>query len=242
LGLSKELFQFVSRRDKDDPHTTTWIADASHAELNEFSHKSTLYMNETMDLYDQQYAGRVMSLFEVLEQRGLWNPERLDPEERKNVQDPGTPYDLRVIARHLSRIGHRLDGSMGQSGDEEHQAEIGQSADETEPAERLLTMERSQTYPEDLKRRCRELAEDLRQFLEDHQGKDRDEVMRLYHRDLGDRNLADEAGVLLAQLEEHELYPPRGHKGYQISANRYPRSPMAINDLATVLGRIGRQP
>jgi hypothetical protein len=106
----------------------------------------------------------------------------------------------------------------------------------------VLTVEQSQTYVEDLKRRCRQLAEDLRQFLEDHHGKGRDEIMRLYRRDLGDRNLADEASVLLEQLEDHELYPPRGHKGYQISANRYPRSPMAINDLATVLGRIGRQP
>jgi hypothetical protein len=241
LELSSELFQFVSERDKEDPVHTQWIADASDAELDEFSRQSSQYMNETMHLYDQQYAGRVMSLFELLEQRKLWNPEKLGLEERRRIQDPGTPHDIRDIARHLSRIGHLLDRNLDQSDYAGHQTENKQSKAETEPPKERSTCGLGHLNDEDLKRRCREMAEDLRQFLEDHRGKDRDEIMRLYRRNLGDRNLADEASVLLEDLEEHELYPPKNLKGYQIAANRYPRSPTAINDLATILGRIGRK-
>jgi hypothetical protein len=198
-------------------------------------------MNETMHLYDQQYAGRVMSLFEILEQRGLWYPENLSSEERKRIQDPGTPYDIRAIARNLSRIGHRLDEGLSQWNNEEHQTENGQTSSEMEPPTEKLTSEERESHIDDLRRRCRELAEDLRQFLEDHQGKDRDEIMRLYRRNVGNRNFADEASVLLEELEEYGLYPPKNLKSFEISANAYPRSPMAINRLATTLGTIGRR-
>jgi hypothetical protein len=241
LELSSELFQFVSERDKEDPMHTQWIANASDAELNEFSRQSTQYMNETMHLYDQQYAGRVMSLFELLEQRKLWNPEKLGLEVRRRIQDPGTPHNIRDIARHLSRIGHQLDRNLDQADYAGHQMENKQSKAEAEPPKERFTTGGGPLNDEDLKRRCREMAEDLRQFLEDHQGKDRDEIMRVYRRNLGDRNLADEASVLLEDLEEHELYPPNNLKGYQIAANHYPRSPTAINNLATILGRIGRK-
>jgi hypothetical protein len=138
LGLSEELFRFVGERDKGDPNSTTWIADASNAELHEYSHKSVQYMNETMHLYDQKYAGRVMSLFEILEQRGLWYPKNLSSEERKGIRDPGTPYDIRAIARHLSRIGHCLDEALSQWNNEEHQTEDGQTSSEMEPPQRSL--------------------------------------------------------------------------------------------------------
>jgi hypothetical protein len=236
IKLSEELFQFVSRRDKDDPHNTTWIADANDAELNEYSHKSTQYINETMDRYDQQYAGRVMSLFEALEHRGLWNPERLDPEERKHVQDPGTPYDIRKIARQLSRVGHKLDGSLGRSDYEMQRAENEGSGTEAEVVSEVLADEKGWEHTEDLKRRCRELADELRQFLEDNENLDKEQTMRLYNRRLGDK-----ASALLQELEEHGLYPPRNLKSYQLAANAKPLSPFAIRNLAKTLGTIGHK-
>ncbi len=232
IDLSNQLFRFLKERSNYDPQNTTWLVDATDQQLNEFSHESTRYMSETINLFDERFAGPVMTLLNALKQRGWWNPEELNPEERERIRDPGTPYDVRDIARHLSRIGHTLDGISDPLEVPANRAQNEQSNAEAE----------SQTYVEDLKRRCRELAEDLRQFLEDHKGENRDEIARVYRRDLGDRNLADEASVLLEQLEERGLYPPKNHKGYQIGANRYPRSPTAINDLAMVLGRIGRQP
>jgi hypothetical protein len=61
----------------------------------------------------------------------------------------------------------------------------------------------------DIMQRCRDLADDLRQFLEDNAGKGRDETARLYHRQLGDR-----AGALLEELEERGLYPPQNLKSF----------------------------
>ena len=114
LELSKQLFRFLEERRENDPQSTTWLAGATDEELNKYSHASTLYMNETMVLYDEQYAGAVMALFNALEQRRWWKPEELDPEERKRLENPGTPYDIRDIARRLSTIGHRLDKGTGE--------------------------------------------------------------------------------------------------------------------------------
>jgi hypothetical protein len=108
LKLSEKLFQFLDDRAENDPQSTKWLVGASDAELNELSQRSIQYMKETMNLYDQQYAGQVMALFEALEHRGWWNLEELDPEERKRIKNPGTPYDIRDIARRLSAIGHRI--------------------------------------------------------------------------------------------------------------------------------------
>jgi hypothetical protein len=236
IALSQELFTFVSERDKEDPVSTTWIADADDAELNEYSHKSSQYMSETMDLYDQQYSGRVMSLFEALEHRGLWNPERLDPEERKHVQDPGTPYDIRKIARQLSRVGHKLDAALSQSDYEINRAENEGSGTEAELTNEGLVDEKGREHIEDLKRCCRELADELRQFLEDNENFDKEQTMRLYN-----RRLADKASALLEELEEQGLYPPPNLKSYQLAANAKPLSPFAIRNLARTLGIIGHK-
>ena len=53
---------------------------------------------ETMDLYDQQFAGLVMALFDALESR-KW----VESEERENFQ-PGSPPEIRDVARRLSTI------------------------------------------------------------------------------------------------------------------------------------------
>lgn len=89
---------------------------------------------------------------------------------------------------------------------------------------------------EDLKRRCRELADELRQFLEDNESLDEEQTMRLYNRRLGDK-----ASALLEELEEHSLYPPPNQKSYQLAANAKPLSPFAIRNLAGTLGTIGHR-
>lgn len=86
---------------------------------------------------------------------------------------------------------------------------------------------------EALRRRCRELADELRQFLEDNENLDEEQTMRLYNRRLGDK-----AGALLEELEEHGLYPPENLKGYRLAANAKPLSPFAIRNLASTLGTI----
>jgi hypothetical protein len=224
IKLSEELFQLVDGRDKNDPVSTTWIADANHAELDKFTQRSMQYMDETMRLYDQQYAGRVMSLFEALEQRGLWNSDSLDSEQRKRVQDPGTPADIRAIARQFSRVWHKLDASLDRPDAN------------AKPANEVPAKKVSQASIEDLKRRCRELADELRQFLEDNENLDKQQTMRMYHRSLGDK-----ASALLEELEEHDLYPPGNLKSYQLAANAKPLSPFAIRNLAKTLGTIGHK-
>jgi hypothetical protein len=52
-------------------------------------------------------------------------------------------------------------------------------------ASQLAQQVQGETYEEYLRRLCRELAEELRQFLEDHELQDEDEVMRRYRRSLG---------------------------------------------------------
>jgi hypothetical protein len=224
IKLSEELFQFVDGRDKNDPVSTTWIADTNDAQLNEFSQRSMQYMDETMRLYDQQYAGRVMSLLEALEQRRLWNPDKLDSEQRKRVQDPRTPDDIRTIARQLSRVGHKLDANL-------HRPDA-----DAEPTNEVPVKKVSQASIEDLKRRCRELADELRQFSDDNENLDEKQTMWLYNRGLGDK-----ASALLEELEEHDLYPPGNLKSYQLAANAKPLSPFAIRNLAKTLGTIGHK-
>lgn len=89
---------------------------------------------------------------------------------------------------------------------------------------------------EELKRDCRQMADDLRRFLKDNNGRSEDEVIELYR----DR-LLYKVSALLEELEEGGLYPPENLKGYEITANAYPHSPMAIERLAKTLGTIGHK-
>jgi hypothetical protein len=91
---------------------------------------------------------------------------------------------------------------------------------------------------EDLKRRSRELADEIRQFLEDSEseGLDKEEIMKLYRRSLGDK-----ASALLEELEEHNLYPPKNLQSFEIAANANPLSPFAIGNLAKTLGTTGHR-
>jgi hypothetical protein len=95
---------------------------------------------------------------------------------------------------------------------------------------------REEAYDEDLRQRCREIADDLRQFLEDHASEDKDELVRQYHRYLGDR-----ASALLEELEKRGMYPPETLKSFELAANAHPRSPLAISRLAKTLGIIGHK-
>jgi hypothetical protein len=240
LDKSKELFQFSTERDSKDPTRTTWLADAgisgndpgSKKRLNEHSQKGMNHFYETMDLYDQQFAGPVMALFDDLAGHG-----RVDPKEREKFQ-PEAPSEIRDIARRLSAIGHRMGKSMDQSGDEVLQEENEQLKVEIEsPEEAAPSQEERKSRYEDLKQRCRGLADELRQFLEDHEkGTNEEEIMRLYR-----RQLLDKASALLEELEEQDLYPPKHLKSFELDANAYPRSPMAINRLAKTLGTIGHR-
>jgi hypothetical protein len=56
---------------------------------------------------------------------------------------------------------------------------------------------------EELRWRSRELADELRQFLEDNENLNEEQIMKLYNRSLGDK-----ASALLEELEERDLYPP----------------------------------
>jgi hypothetical protein len=74
-------------------------------------------------------------------------------------------------------------------------------------------------------------------FLEDHERTlAKDDLMKLYHRSLG-----DEASALLQELEERGLYPLEKLKSYELAANAHPHSPLAIRRLAKTLGTIGHR-
>ncbi|QIN82808.1 hypothetical protein GBA63_09200 [Rubrobacter tropicus] len=89
---------------------------------------------------------------------------------------------------------------------------------------------------EELKRDSRQMADDLRRFLKDNSGRSESEVMELYR----DR-LLYKVAALLEELEEQGLYPPEKLESFEISANAYPRSPMAIEHLAATLGTLGHR-
>lgn len=96
---------------------------------------------------------------------------------------------------------------------------------------------RAGTSDDALRRRCRELADELRQFLEDNEKDlDEDDLVLLYNRRLGDKTSA-----LLEELEEHGLYPAQKLKSYQLAANAKPLSPFAIRNLAGTLVTIGHK-
>lgn len=87
-----------------------------------------------------------------------------------------------------------------------------------------------------LKRRCREVADDLRQFLEDYGDRDEDVTMNVY-----DRRLGDKVSALIEELEAHGLYPPNNLASYERRANARPLSPFAVGRLAKTLGTIGQK-
>jgi septal ring factor EnvC (AmiA/AmiB activator) len=87
-----------------------------------------------------------------------------------------------------------------------------------------------------LKRECRDMAAYLRWFLKDHGQQTEDQIVDLYH-----ERYQDKVSDLLEQLERQGLYPPEDRKDFQISADKFPRSPMAIRNLAGTLGRIGHE-
>lgn len=97
-----------------------------------------------------------------------------------------------------------------------------------------IAQQQEQPDREELKRDCRQMADDLRRFLKDNGGRSENEVMELYR----DR-LLYKVSALLEELEEHSLYPPKNLQSFEIAANSYPRSPMAIERLAKTLGTIG---
>ena len=86
-----------------------------------------------------------------------------------------------------------------------------------------------------LKRECRDMAAYLRWFLKDHEQETEDKILDLYR-----ERYLDKVSVLLQQLEQRGLYPPDHRKSFQIDADKFPRSPMAIRNLAGVLGSIGQ--
>jgi hypothetical protein len=87
-----------------------------------------------------------------------------------------------------------------------------------------------------LKRECRDMAAYLRWFLKDHGQEPEDQIVDLYR-----ERYQDKVAVLLEQLERQDLYPPEDRKSFQIAADKFPRSPMAIRNLAGTLGSIGQQ-
>jgi hypothetical protein len=87
-----------------------------------------------------------------------------------------------------------------------------------------------------LKRECRDMAAYLRWFLKDHEHKTDDEIVDLYR-----ERYQDKVAVLLQQLERQDLYPPEDRKSFQVAADKFPRSPMAIRNLAGTLGSIGQE-
>lgn len=228
-GLSEELSRFLDERLQEDPqHTmlprlgTRDTGPDSQGHLNEVTQAMIRYDSETMRIYRQRdFPGKVRALREDLKARGWWNP---DEQDKEKLEDPVHWRDIQFIAEYLSSIEHR-------AGNEASRVEV------ESPGEKRGN-EGDWSHSEDLKRRCRELAEEIRQFLEDCESKglDEDQIMNLYRRRLGDK-----ANALLEELEENDQYPPKKLKSYEISANAYPRSLMAINRLANTLGTIGHR-
>jgi len=227
--LSEELSGFLDERAQEDPQNTmlsrlgardTHPDDQSH--LNEVTQAMIRYDSETMRLYRQRhFPSKVRALREGLKKRGWWNP---DEQEREKLEDPVHWRDIQLIAEYLGAIGHG-------AGNEPSKVEVESPKEKRDNGE-------DRSHGEDLKRRCRELADEIRQFLEDCESKglNEDQIMKLYRRRLGDK-----ASALLEELEENGLYPPKKLKSFEISANAYPRSPMAINRLANTLGTIGHR-
>ena len=87
-----------------------------------------------------------------------------------------------------------------------------------------------------LKRECRDMAAFLRWFLKDHGQETEDEILDMYR-----ERYQDKVSVLLQQLERQGLYPPEDRQSFQITADKFPRSPMAIRNVAGTLGSIGQE-
>ncbi len=152
--LSNRLFRFAQERDeKAPPEAPLQISGGFWDAIKEGisdpkTQERTNYDSETRRHYSEQYGGDVGALLDALERDALERREWLDPEERKRHEDeianefmsPTPP--IRQLAQRLAAIGRRLNGSTDLPND--------------------------QLSDEDLKERCRELAEDLHQFLEDY--------------------------------------------------------------------------
>lgn len=93
----------------------------------------------------------------------------------------------------------------------------------------------------ELRQDSRQMASDLRQFLKDNSDRPEDQIIRPEDQimELYRKRLLDKVSALLEELEENGLYPPPKRQSFEIAADKYPRSPMAINNLAKTLGTIG---
>jgi hypothetical protein len=89
---------------------------------------------------------------------------------------------------------------------------------------------------ESLKRRCREVAEDLFQFLDDYKEQNEDEIKELYRRRLRGRVKA-----LLRDLEQQAWWPPETLPSFRRNAVENPLTPYSIGSLADFLNEIGHR-
>lgn len=101
LELADELYEFSEEHEIDD---------ASRAEIEGVSDLMLEASRQeiwAMRQYERHLGGKVIALLDEVKQRGWLDPESLDSEERKSIQDPVHPLDVRRIAQRLSAIGHR---------------------------------------------------------------------------------------------------------------------------------------
>jgi TolA-binding protein len=89
---------------------------------------------------------------------------------------------------------------------------------------------------ESLKRRCREVAEDLFQFLDDHREQNEDDIKELYRRRLRGRVKA-----LLRDLEQQAWWPPETLPSHRRNSVENPLTPYSIGSLADFLNEIGHR-
>lgn len=109
-ALSKELYEFVGQRQRDDPsnmmqtHDFLLPPEERRRRSGEWAAMSQTYMQETKIRYDQQFAARALAIWDEAVKAGMEKPEAGWP---GTIHYPTNWFGYNGVAQRIGAIAHK---------------------------------------------------------------------------------------------------------------------------------------
>jgi hypothetical protein len=111
-ALSRELYDFLAERRRDDPTLKLHLRSSSvseeerHQRWIESTVSTMEFYTETMNRYGQRFEARALAIFDAAAKAGL-----ADPRKRVEFEHPTNPLGIQRIAQRLGTIGHAAEAA-----------------------------------------------------------------------------------------------------------------------------------
>jgi hypothetical protein len=98
--LSQEILQFLTDRVRGEP---SLVPGGTDAEWKQNTESYLLYSRDTMSLYSQQFAARVIATRNAFAERGL-----TDKELDSIYEHPTNPIGIRMVGEHMGALAEKI--------------------------------------------------------------------------------------------------------------------------------------